>query len=242
MRACRRRITNQPFATANCTSCHDPHQSAAPKLMRQFTASAVRRQDRATSAMRQPRMAKSCLRRPTRSRCASPATTKKPSKLKARRCLIREQRATVPIATTRMPAASPACPRPTPSKSAWAATPIRLSRRKKHNLHQPAFKQGCATCHEPHGGDKRSSVACEDSNTLCLECHGPDSQPKKLEAEHVLTIFNGSVKLPDDYFAKNKVVVLPLKFGRGHPIDRPPGVRCDGPDGSSRRFTPRSIA
>ena len=24
---------------------------------------------------------------------------------------------------------------------------------KKHFLHQPAFKQGCATCHEPHGGD-----------------------------------------------------------------------------------------
>jgi predicted CXXCH cytochrome family protein len=38
----------------------------------------------------------------------------------------------------------------------------------------------------------------------------------------VLTIFNGSVKMPDDYFAKNKVVVLPLKFGRGHPIEGHP--------------------
>ena len=27
---------DQPFATADCTSCHDPHQSAVPKLMRQF--------------------------------------------------------------------------------------------------------------------------------------------------------------------------------------------------------------
>ena len=51
---------------------------------------------------------------------------------------------------------------------------------------------------------------------------GPDSQPKKLEAEHVITIFNGAVKLPEDYFSKNKVPVLPLKYGRGHPIDGHP--------------------
>ena len=93
---------------------------------------------------------------------------------------------------------------------------------KKHFLHQPAFKQGCATCHEPHGGDNDHLLRAKTANVLCLECHGPDSQPKKLEAEHLLTIFNGSVKLPEDYFAKNKVVVLPLKFGRGHPIEGHP--------------------
>jgi predicted CXXCH cytochrome family protein len=34
----------------------------------------------------------------------------------------------------------------------------------------------------------------------------------------VYTIFDGQVKLPEDYFSKNKVVVLPLKGGTGHPI------------------------
>jgi predicted CXXCH cytochrome family protein len=93
---------------------------------------------------------------------------------------------------------------------------------KKRFLHQPAFKQGCATCHEPHGSENVHLLRAKTSNGLCLECHGSDSQPKKLDAEHVLTIFNGSVKLPEDYFAKNKVVVLPLKFGRGHPIEGHP--------------------
>ena len=32
----------------------------------------------------------------------------------------------------------------------------------------------------------------------------------------------GSVKLPEDYFTKNKVVALPLKFGMGHPVDGHP--------------------
>ena len=38
----------------------------------------------------------------------------------------------------------------------------------------------------------------------------------------MLTIFNGSVKLEEDYYSKNKVVILPLKFGRGHPVDGHP--------------------
>ena len=27
---------NQPFGTANCVQCHDPHQSDSPKLMAKF--------------------------------------------------------------------------------------------------------------------------------------------------------------------------------------------------------------
>jgi predicted CXXCH cytochrome family protein len=61
-----------------------------------------------------------------------------------------------------------------------------------------------------------------EGNALCLECHGPDSQPQKLEAERVFTIFNGAVKLPDDYFRKNRVPLLPLRFGFGHPVDGHP--------------------
>ena len=41
----------------------------------------------------------------------------------------------------------------------------------------------------------------------CYHCHGPDSAPKRLESEHLLTIFNGAVRLPDDYYQKNKVPI-----------------------------------
>jgi len=89
---------------------------------------------------------------------------------------------------------------------------------KKHYLHQPAFKQGCATCHEPHGGDNVHLLRAKTVNALCLECHGPESAPKLLEAQHVQTIFDGKVKLPLDYYQKNKVAILPLRYGLGHPV------------------------
>ena len=57
-------------------------------------------------------------------------------------------------------------------------------------------------------------------NSLCLECHGPDAQPQKLESEHMVTIFGGKVKLPENYFAK--VPTLPVKYGRGHPVENHP--------------------
>jgi predicted CXXCH cytochrome family protein len=89
---------------------------------------------------------------------------------------------------------------------------------KKAHLHQPAYGQGCATCHEPHGGDNAHLLRTKTPDALCLECHGADSVPKKLEAENLWTIFDGTVKLPGDYFTRNKVVVLPLKAGSGHPV------------------------
>jgi predicted CXXCH cytochrome family protein len=92
---------------------------------------------------------------------------------------------------------------------------------KKQVHHQPAFSQGCATCHTPHGGDNDHLLRVK-GNALCLECHGPDAVPQKLEAEHVLTIFDGKVKLPEDYYKKNKVPILPLKYGLGHPVANHP--------------------
>ncbi len=91
---------------------------------------------------------------------------------------------------------------------------------KKAHLHQPAFVQGCATCHEPHGGDNQHLLRAASTNKLCLECHGPDANPQKIEAEHLVTIFDGKVKLPEDYF--RKVILLPIQYGHGHPVDRHP--------------------
>lgn len=91
---------------------------------------------------------------------------------------------------------------------------------KKAHLHQPAFTQGCATCHEPHGGDNEHLLRASSPNKLCLECHGPDNAPKKADAEHMVSIFDGKVLLPENYFAK--VPVLPIKYNLGHPVDGHP--------------------
>ncbi len=91
---------------------------------------------------------------------------------------------------------------------------------KKAHLHQPAFEQGCATCHEPHGNNNRHLLRVDNINKLCLECHGPDAAPKKAEGSNDVAIFDGKVQLPADYF--NRVVRLPLKYNLGHPVDRHP--------------------
>jgi predicted CXXCH cytochrome family protein len=212
---------DQPFGTADCTTCHDPHQSAAPKLMRQF--------------LHPPFADKSC------DLCHAPAKdgkvvlTQADAKSLCVTCHS-EQAAKIDKAKVPHPGAAgdctdchnphasrqPGLPKTNAVDICLGCHTDQAEQAKKRVLHQPAFKQGCATCHEPHGSENGHLLRAKTANSLCLECHGPDSQPKKLESEHVLTIFNGSVKLPEDYFAKNKVVVLPLKFGRGHPIEGHP--------------------
>ena len=212
---------DQPFATADCTSCHDPHQSAVPKLMRQF--------------LHPPFAGKSC------DLCHAPAKDGKvvltQTDVKSL-CVTCHSNQAEKIDKAKVPHPGAAgdctdCHNPHASRQPGLpktnAVDICLGchtdlaeQAKKHVLHQPAFKQGCATCHEPHGGENDHLLRAKTANGLCLECHGPDSQPKRLESEHLFTIFNGSVKLPDDYFAKNKVEVLPLKYGRGHPTDGHP--------------------
>jgi len=91
---------------------------------------------------------------------------------------------------------------------------------KKGHVHQPAFEQSCAICHEPHGGDNPKLLRTKNVNQLCLECHGPDAAPEKLEKQHLVAIFGGKVRLPENYF--RKVPVLPLKNGLGHPTTRHP--------------------
>ena len=212
---------DQPFATADCTSCHDPHQSATPKLMRQF--------------LHPPFADKSC------DLCHAPAKdgkvvlTQADAKSLCVTCHS-EQAEKIDKAKVPHPGAAgdctdchnphasrqPGLPKTNAVDICLGCHTDQTEQAKQHVLHQPAFKQGCSTCHEPHGGANDHLLRANTTNALCLECHGADSQPKKLESEHVLAIFNGSVKLPEDYFAKNKVVVLPLKYGRGHPVEGHP--------------------
>lgn len=228
---------NQPFATANCVSCHDPHQSAAPKLMAKFT--------------HPPFAEKQC------EMCHAPAKdgkvvlTQADSKALCVTChddkakLIDSAKVPHPGAAgdctdCHSPHASrqPGLPKTNAVDICLGCHSDIADQGKKAYHHQPAFTQGCATCHQPHGGENDHLLRAATTNSLCLECHGPDSQPKVLEAQHVVTIFNGAVKLPEDYFQKNKVVVLPLKFGLGHPIQNHPVADLKDPKDPSKVVTP----
>jgi len=211
---------NQPFDKADCLSCHDPHQSAAPKLMAKFT--------------HPPFADKQC------DVCHAPAKDGKvvltQTDAKALCVTCHDDKAKlIETAKVQHPGAAGEC---TDCHSPHASRQPGLPKTnavdiclgchsdiadlaKKPVHHQPAFLQGCATCHQPHGGDNDHLLRAK-GNALCLECHGAEAVPQKLEAEHVLTIFNGQVKLPEDYYQKNKVAILPLRFGLGHPVQGHP--------------------
>jgi len=211
---------NQPFEKADCLACHDPHQSDRPKLMQKF--------------VHLPFGEKQCEVCHQSAKDGKVVLTQASAKELCVTCHT-EQAEKIEKAKVQHPGAMGDCTdchSPHAGKTPGFAKPDavticlnchtdRAEEANKHNLHQPAFQQGCATCHEPHGGDRPKLLRAE-GNALCLECHGPDSQPQKLEAERVFTIFNGTVKLPDDYFKKNRVPVLPLRFGFGHPVDGHP--------------------
>jgi predicted CXXCH cytochrome family protein len=210
---------NQPFETSNCLTCHDPHQSANPKLMQKFTHS--------------PFASNSC------EICHAPAKDGKVVLVQTSSkalCVTCHDEQAKKIETAKFPHPGAAgectdCHNPHASKTiglpkndgvstclSCHADLAETAKKKVH--HQPAFGEGCATCHEGHGSDNAKLLRTRNTNALCLECHGPDSEPKKLEAEHLVAIFDGKVKLPEDYFSK--VSILGLKYGVGHPTDRHP--------------------
>jgi len=207
---------NQPFGTANCVQCHDPHQSAMPKLLAKFT--------------HPPFADKQC------EVCHAPAKDGKVVLTQADAkslCVTCHDEKAKQIETAKVPhpgAAGDCTDCHNPHASKFPGLPktngveiclgchvdiADLAKKPVH--HQPAFVQGCATCHEPHGGEREKLLRAQ-GNALCLECHGGDSVPQEDKSAGVLKIFNGTLRLPDDYFKKNKVVVLPLRYGKGHPI------------------------
>ena len=210
---------NQPFGAADCIECHDPHQSKSPKLMQAF--------------LHNPFENKMC------DSCHQPAKdgkvvlTAADSKAVCVTCH-EEQAKQIASAKVQHPGAQGDCTdchsphagktpgllQPNPVAACLACHADQAEEAKKKYLHQPAFEQGCATCHVAHGGDHAHLLRAKSVNALCLECHGPDFSPQKLESEHLVAIFDGKVKLLENYF--NKVPILPLKYGLGHPTENHP--------------------
>jgi len=210
---------NQPLGSADCLSCHDPHQSKSPMLMQAFQHNPF-----------ENKMCDTCHQPAKDGKVVLTAADSKAL------CLTCHEDQAKQIASSKVqhPGAqgdctachnphagkSPGFLQPNPVAACLGCHPAQAEEFKKSHLHQPAFEQGCATCHEAHGGDNAHLLRAKNVNALCLECHGPDFSPSKVEGQHMVAIFNGKVKLPENYF--KTVPILPLKYGLGHPTANHP--------------------
>jgi predicted CXXCH cytochrome family protein len=212
---------NQPFEQSDCLTCHDPHQSRSPKLMQAFVHAPFAGGASSCSTCHQPpKDGKVVLTQASSKQlCLSCHSDKAEQIEKAK---VQHPGAQGDCTDCHNPHAgrSPGFPMPDAVNVCLGCHTEVAELQKKKYLHQPVFEQGCAVCHEPHGGANQHLLRASAPNQLCLECHGPEPQPKKLQSEHLVAIFDGKVKLPENYFVK--VPTLPLKYGLGHPTDRHP--------------------
>lgn len=232
---------NQPFAKADCLSCHDPHQSSRPKLMQAFVHAPFEGGKESCSTCHQPtKDGKVVLTQATaKELCVSCHSEQAEQIEKAK---VQHPGAAGDCIDCHSPHAgkSQGFPKPDAVNVCLNCHADQAEQGKKKHVHQPAFGQGCATCHTPHGGDNTHLLRTAKVNNLCLECHGPDAQPKRLETEHAVTIFDGKVRLPEDYFGK--VARLPIKYGLGHPVERHPVMDLMDPADNSKVKEPLSCA
>ena len=226
---------DQPFAGSNCLQCHNPHESAKPKLMQTFLH--VPFESKMCESCHQPAKDGKVVLTNSDSRALCVSCHDEQAK-KIEAAKVPHPGAQGDCIACHNPHAgkSPGFLQPDPVKACLACHSDQAEQMKKAVLHQPAYVQGCATCHEPHGGDNEHLLRATTINKLCLECHGPDATPQKLESEHLVTIFDGKVKLPENYF--RKVTLLPLQYGHGHPVDRHPVIDIVDPTNMNKVLKP----
>jgi predicted CXXCH cytochrome family protein len=211
---------NQPFGTANCLQCHDPHQSAAPKLMAKFLHPPFADKDGCSTCHAPAKDGKVVLTQANVKDLCVTCHSDKPEQIE--KAKVQHPGAAGDCTDCHNPHASayPGLPKTDPVNICLGCHSEIGDLAKKAVHHQPAFVQGCGICHDGHGNDNGHLLRVNTPNKLCLECHGPDVKPKKLESEHMVAIFDGKVELPENYFAT--VPVLPLKYNLGHPVERHP--------------------
>ena len=115
--------------------------------------------------------------------------------------------------------------------------PPRPSRGIQEEAPAPAsLRTGCATCHEPHGDDNahllrvRTSTNCAWSATDRIR-----RSRKSSRTQHLITIFDGKVKLPEDYFKNILVCRCSMDSGtrpKHHPVSST--MRSQNDEGDSR--------
>ena len=213
----------QPFVAAGCLSCHDSHQSTRPKLKPAFVHSPFEAgKDGCTTCHQPPKDGRVVLTAASPKELCLICHSEKAEQIQ--KAKVPHPGAAVDCTECHNPHAgkTPGFPKPDAVNACLRCHSDQAKQKNKKNLHQPAFGQGCSTCHEPHGGENSYLLRTKTVNTLCLECHGPDSRSAPVKDARTVTIFNGRVKLPENYFSM--VPAVSIKYGLGHPIQRHPVV------------------
>ena len=211
----------QPFGTADCLTCHNPHQSNEKHLLNKFTHMPFA-SGSCDSCHQAPKDGKVVLTAASPKEVCITCHSDKAEQIE--KAKVQHPGAMGDCTDCHNPHAgnSPGFQKPNAVAVCLNCHSDQAEQGKKSHLHQPVFEQGCFTCHEPHGGENLHLLRAKTPNAVCLECHGPDTETKKLEADHMIAIFDGHVKLPADYAKTAKLPVLPLKYGLGHPTQNHP--------------------
>ena len=148
----------QPFATANCVQCHNPHQSAQPHLMQTFTHAPFAMG--ACDSCHQPaKDGKVVLTQAdTKAICV---TCHAEQAEKIEKAKVPHPGAQGECIACHNPHAgkTPGFIQPDPVSACLACHSDQAEQFKKAHLHQPAFGQGCATCHDAARWRQRSPAA-----------------------------------------------------------------------------------
>lgn len=217
----------QPFATADCTSCHDPHQSSSPKLMQ--------------SVLHAPFGAGSCDTCHAAPKDGKVVLTQASPKELCVSCHD-DKAKLIDGAKVQHPGAAGDC---TDCHNPHASRYPRLQKapvgmclqchddrakeqQTKKFLHQPAFKDGCYVCHEPHGSNNPGLLRTANVDDLCLTCHNVKPAVKISPDGKTMTAFAGKLELPGNYLDSIKRVELDVQ-GKNHPQVGHPTRDVDDP-------------
>jgi predicted CXXCH cytochrome family protein len=213
----------QPIVAAGCLSCHDPHQSARPKLKLMFVHAPYEEgKDACATCHLPPSEGKVVLKTASAKELCLTCHAQEAEQIKKEKVQHPGAASDCTQCHNSHASNSPGLPKPDAVNACIRCHSEQAKEGNKKHLHQPAFGQGCPTCHEPHGGENSHLLRAKTVNGLCLECHGPDSKPAPVKDKRIVTIFNGRVKLPEGYFSMVPRIVI--KYGLGHPIEGHPVV------------------
>jgi len=213
---------NQPFGTADCTSCHDPHQSKSPKLMQAYVHPPFA--DGCDTCHEAPQDGKVKLTQATAKALCSMCHDEVAKKIDTAK--VPHMGAQGDCTDCHNPHAGrfPRFIRPDPVAVCDSCHADQLElRTSKPVTHNPVSGQ-CSVCHIPHGGDNPKLLRAK-GDSLCLECHGPTSNGNSIPGKNKVGIFGNSVELPPEYLTHT--THLPLSQGKGHPVRNHP---VSGPD------------
>jgi predicted CXXCH cytochrome family protein len=209
----------QPYSTADCLNCHDPHQSEAKHLMAKYTHMPFAG-GQCETCHQPAKDGKVVLTAASAKEICVTCHSDKGEQIE--KAKVQHPGAAGDCTDCHNPhgGSSPYFPKPNPVAVCTGCHDTIADQGKKAHPHQPVFEQGCGICHDPHGNNNTHLLRAASPNQLCLECHGPDAKPAELKESHQVAIFDGKVKLPENYF--KATVKLPVAAGTGHPIANHP--------------------